>query len=227
MNNKQQDRSCADKDFPASALTRNWIWTLIFGIALVILGVIGLYLSVWVTLASVMVFGAMLIAAAVMHGIESFRKPDHRKGSRLENILMAAMYLAMGGYVLIDPLAASIGLTLVLGAVFAAIGVTRLVYAWQRRDRKTEALLHVLTGGVALIMAAIILMEWPVSGLWVIGLLTSVELIQNGWLLVFAALALRRIQQTHCADTVETGEDHAQADSQITPDGDNHRAAEQ
>ncbi len=208
MNNKQQGRSHARSDFPASALTRNWIWSLVFGLALVALGVIGLYLSVWVTLASVMVFGAMLITAAVLHAIEAFRKPDHRKGSRLENILMAAMYLAMGGYVLIDPLAASIGLTLVLGAVFAAIGVTRLVYAWQRRDKKMEAVLHVLTGCIALIMAAIILLEWPVSGLWVIGLLTSVELIQNGWLLVFAALGLRRVQQTQRATDAAAADEH-------------------
>ncbi len=175
------------------AAGRGWGWSLFFGILLVVLGTVGLYLSVWVTLASVMVFGGLLVAAAVLHAAEVFRGADHRRGGRLEHGLMAAMYLAMGFYVVVDPLAASVGLTLVLGAVFAAIGLTRLVYAWQRRGDRAGAAGHLLTGLAALAIAAIILFQWPISGLWAIGLLTSVELVQNGFLLVFAALGARAL----------------------------------
>jgi uncharacterized membrane protein HdeD (DUF308 family) len=36
-----------------------------------------------------------------------------------------------------------------------------------------------------------ILMEWPQSGLWIIGLFIAIELIFNGWSYVFVALAAR------------------------------------
>ena len=37
-----------------------------------------------------------------------------------------------------------------------------------------------------------IVLQWPVSGLWVIGLFVAIELILNGWSYVFVALAARK-----------------------------------
>ncbi len=171
----------------------DWRVTLAFGLLLIVLGTVGLYLSVFVTLASVLLFGGFLIAGGVLHGIEVFRKQDRRKGTRLENLLIALIYIGMGLLIAYDPVAASAGLTLMIAGLFAAMGAIRLTHAWQRRNEaRGEAAWHAVSGIIELALALIITLHWPISGLWVIGLLVSVEMIMNGWLLVFAAFAIRK-----------------------------------
>ena len=43
---------------------------------------------------------------------------------------------------------------------------------------------------VTLILGGIIISQWPVSGLWVIGLFIAIDLIISGWGYVALALAL-------------------------------------
>jgi len=45
---------------------------------------------------------------------------------------------------------------------------------------------------VSIVLGGIIVLQWPVSGLWVIGLFVAIELILNGWSYVFVALAARK-----------------------------------
>jgi hypothetical protein len=47
-------------------------------------------------------------------------------------------------------------------------------------------------GIVSIVLGGIIVAQWPVSGLWVIGLFVAVELIFHGWSYVFVALAARK-----------------------------------
>lgn len=41
-------------------------------------------------------------------------------------------------------------------------------------------------------MGAMIIAQWPVSGLWVIGLFVAIERIFNGWSYLFVAVAARK-----------------------------------
>jgi len=49
----------------------------------------------------------------------------------------------------------------------------------------------VLAGAVSAALGVMILMQWPQSGLWIIGLFIAIELIFNGWSYIFVALAAR------------------------------------
>jgi uncharacterized membrane protein HdeD (DUF308 family) len=48
------------------------------------------------------------------------------------------------------------------------------------------------SGIVSVILGVLIWAQWPVSGLWVIGLLVGIQLLFTGWSLVMLALAARR-----------------------------------
>jgi uncharacterized membrane protein HdeD (DUF308 family) len=52
---------------------------------------------------------------------------------------------------------------------------------------------EVLNGVIALIMGVVLLLEWPISGLWAIGLFVGIDLIFSGCSWVALALDLRRI----------------------------------
>ena len=49
-----------------------------------------------------------------------------------------------------------------------------------------------LVAGIgSLALGAMLYAQWPVSGLWVIGLFVAIEMIMNGWSYIVIALAAR------------------------------------
>jgi uncharacterized membrane protein HdeD (DUF308 family) len=50
-----------------------------------------------------------------------------------------------------------------------------------------------LISGIAdLVLAAVIILGWPISAVWALGLLVGINLLTSGWALVMAAFAGRR-----------------------------------
>jgi len=169
-----------------------WGWMLAFGLLMAVAGMMGIVYGAVTTIASVIAFGSVLVAAGLMHIISIFLQKDHRSKAKLENFLMGGMYLSVGIFILFDPTAATLGLTLLMGGVFFAIAGMRFMLAWQRREEKQEVIGQILGGIAALALTIIISVYWPVSALWAIGVMVSVELMMNGWILTFAALRLRQ-----------------------------------
>jgi uncharacterized membrane protein HdeD (DUF308 family) len=74
------------------------------------------------------------------------------------------------------------------------IGVLRLIMAFQLRAMKNWG--WPLIGGIAaIVLGLMILAQWPVSGLWVIGLFVAIEMIFSGWSYIFISLGARELAQ--------------------------------
>ena len=170
-------------------LKRNWGWLLGLGILFVILGCIGLGMVVGLTIASVLFLGVLLIVAGVSQIIDVF-KSSQWKGV-FWHALIAVLYIIGGGIVIYDPILASTFITVLIAWVLIIIGVTRLIMASVLREAAGWGWL-VFAGIMAIILGILILMQWPYSGLWVLGLFIAIELIVNGWTYIFIALAIRR-----------------------------------
>ncbi len=179
------------KDFETilGDLKKNWGWFLALGILLVILGFIGLGMMLALTIASVLFLGVFFLIAAVAQIINAFKGKGWK--SIAWHILSAILYGVAGVAVIINPLMASIFLTLVLGFSILIAGFTRIIMAFHIRGMKGWG--WPLVGGiVSVLLGILIIAQWPVSGLWVIGLFVAIELIMSGWSYVFLALAARR-----------------------------------
>lgn len=61
------------KDIVLGDVAKNWGWILALGILFVALGTIGLGMSVFLTIASVMFFGALLLVGGVFQIIDAFK----------------------------------------------------------------------------------------------------------------------------------------------------------
>ena len=83
-------------------------------------------------------------------------------------------------------------LTLVLAGILIAVGVIRISMGIQLRKAVAGWYWSLLSGIVSILLGGMIVFQWPVSGLWVIGLFVAIELILNGWSYVFVALAARK-----------------------------------
>ncbi|UHD17655.1 HdeD family acid-resistance protein [Thiocapsa bogorovii] len=170
-------------------LSRNWGWLLAFGVLSIILGTVGMGMTFGLTLVSVVFFGALLIVGGTFQLIDAF-KCQGWKGA-LWHILIALLYIAGGLLIVVDPVLASETLTLALAAVLIAVGLSRVIMAFQHRGQSGWGWL-VLAGLISIALGAMIIAKWPMSGMWVIGLFVAIELIFNGWAYLFVALAARR-----------------------------------
>jgi len=177
-------------------VSKNWGWLLCLGILFIILGVIGLGRLVALSLADDSFFGILI----VIGGVAQFGEALKCKGWKglAFHVLIAVLYVAGGVFVIQDPLAASVILTWILAAVLISVGIVRAVMALQIRT--TGSWFVPLLGGIlSIILGGLILVKWPLSGLFVIGLFIAIELITNGWSYIFIALAARRASKTALA----------------------------
>lgn len=179
-----------DLNFKLSSdkLKRNWGWLLALGILFVILGCVGLGMLVGLTIVSMFFFGAMLIICGILQIVDVF-KSKYWQGV-LWHALIAVFYIIGGVVVIYDPILASVIITAFLAGVLILIGCTRLIMAFSLK--KTAGWGWLLFAGIVTIALGImILMQWPVSGLWVIGLFIALEILVSGWAYIFIALSLR------------------------------------
>lgn len=171
-------------------LKKNWGWLLALGIVSILLGTIGLYMTFGLTLATVLFFGALILVGGLLQLVHSFSATGWK--SILAHVLIALLYIAAGILIIKDPVLASSVLTLVLAGILIAVGVIRISMAFQLKKAASGWYWPLLSGIVSILLGGMIVLQWPVSGLWVIGLFVAIELIVNGWSYVFVALAARK-----------------------------------
>jgi uncharacterized membrane protein HdeD (DUF308 family) len=176
---------------PLKPIAKNWKWLLALGILFIILGTIGLGMTFLLTIVKVLFLGVLLLIGGAAQLIEAFKHKGWK--SLLWNILIALFYLGAGVLVIYDPVGVSIALTLVLAFALIAIGIFRIIMALQFKLAQVRWM-TLLSGIASIVLGALILAQWPVSGLWVIGLFVAIELIIHGWSYVFIALAARQAQ---------------------------------
>ncbi|STX28407.1 HdeD protein [Legionella beliardensis] len=182
------DNNTSNKLAIPASLRRHWGWLLGLGILFIVLGALALGMLVSVTLASILVIGVLLIIAGAGQLIDAFKCKGWK--AILWHVLIALLYIWAGALIIYDPVLASAILTAMLAWLLIAIGFIRFVMAFTLKQNKGSFWL-ILAGLASIIMGVIILSSWPVSGLWVIGLLIAIELLISGWSYVFFALALR------------------------------------
>ena len=173
-------------------LKKTWGWLLALGILSLVLGTLGFYMTFGLTLASVLFFGILLVVEGIVQLVDAFTCKGWK--SVLWHVLIALLYVWGGIVMIMDPVLASSVLTLMLAWILIAVGVFRAIMAFQLRP-VNGWFWPLLSGLISILLGAMIIAHWPLSGLWVIGLFVAIELIFNGWSYVFIALAARRASQ--------------------------------
>ena len=179
----------AIRDTVFGGLKKKWGWLLALGISLIVLGTLGLWMSFAMTLATVILFGALLAVGGVFQLLNAFQLRGWK--SVLWHVLIALLYIAAGIVIFIDPVFASLGLTMALAWILIAVGLLRILMAIQLRPAGGW-FWPLVSGLISILLGAMILTQWPASGFWVIGLFVAIEMIFGGWSSVFVALAARK-----------------------------------
>ena len=174
----------------SAEVQKHWGWLLALGIISIVLGTLGFYMTFALTLASVLFFGVLILAAGLFQLVHAFTCKGWK--SVLWHVLIALLYIAAGVDIIMDPARASVVLTLVLAGILIAVGLVRIIMAFQLRPAAAGWFWVALSGLVSIVLGGMILGQWPESGMWVIGLFVAIELIFNGWSYLFMALDARK-----------------------------------
>jgi len=170
-------------------IRRNWGWFLVLGIALIVIGVFALIAAEIATLASVLLFGWLILIGGIFEIVTSFWA-RHWSGFFLD-LFAGLLYAVIGIMILAHPVAAAAGLTLALAVLFLTSGAFRIGAALMLRYPNWGW--SVLDGVVSLILGVMIAGGWPESSLLIIGTFVGIVLIFRGWAWVMFALAVRRL----------------------------------
>jgi uncharacterized membrane protein HdeD (DUF308 family) len=170
-------------------LRERWGWFLGLGILLVVLGTVALGSTFLLTLASVLVFGWLLVVAGALQTAHAFM--TKRWGGFFLDLLTGLLYVVIGFMVVANPGATAVALTLLIAVFLIFAGVFRVVVALSVPfHNRIWLLLH---GLINLLLGVAIWQQWPLSGLWVIGLFVGIDMIFNGWALVMLGLAAKSL----------------------------------
>jgi uncharacterized membrane protein HdeD (DUF308 family) len=158
-------------------LRGKWAAITAFGVLLVVLGAAALFFSLIATIATVTLNGLLfLIAGAAEIGIGMHSRGW---GQFFLWVIGGILYLAAGALCIVNPLLASVVLTLFLGAGLIAAGAVRAYLAARLPAGQPRGLLF-LAAAVTILLGLIIVSHWPSDSVYVLGTLLGVDLLFHG-----------------------------------------------
>jgi uncharacterized membrane protein HdeD (DUF308 family) len=174
------------------AIREHWGLFLIQGLVMVILGLLAVAAPVIATLAVEIYAGWLFLISGIV-GLVTLLKTRNIPAFWW-TLIAAALAILVGVLLIFKPAAGILTLTLVLTAFFIAEGMTQIVAAFMYRKVLANSWAWALFSGIVdLILAAIIIMGWPGTAAWALGLLVGINLFMSGLALVMLAIGSRSL----------------------------------
>lgn len=174
---------------PADLVRHASTWSILWGVLLIILGMLALASPFLAAVAVSVVIAWLIVMAGVVHLILAFHA--HRAGSLIWKLLVGLAYLFFGAYLLLHPVLGVASLTLVLASLFLIEGILNIVLYLQMRSVRGSSWV-LLDGIITLLLGLLIYLQWPSSSVWAIGTLVGVSMIISGITRVMLSFAVRK-----------------------------------
>lgn len=174
------------------ALAVNWGWALFLGLLISALGIFAIIRSRAITQIAVSLYGILLLISAVAILVFDFLLaglwPDF-----FVHVLWATLVGIVGFILLSRPLQSAEALTLLIAFYFIVGGLATMGFAFS--SHVDGLWIHLTQGGMSLLLGAILLAGWPITGDWAIGTFIGVDLLFKGSSIIAMGLGLRAISE--------------------------------
>jgi uncharacterized membrane protein HdeD (DUF308 family) len=172
------------------ALGAHWRLFMFQGVVMIVLGVLAVLAPVVATIVIDIYIGWLLVISGLVGLVAMFSAKN--LPAFLWTLITAALSLAVGALLVWKPIEGALSLTILLTAFFIAEGIFQSATSVAYRDAMAGSWGWMLVSGISdLVLAAIIILGWPMTAVWVLGLLVGINLITSGWAIVMAAIAGR------------------------------------
>lgn len=163
----------------------------IMGIVSIILGVVAITAPLVAGKAVVIVIGVSLLMTGIVQIITGLRAEGW--SHRLPPLVLGAITAVAGFGVVGHPLFGLSFLTLLIAIFFVVEGIWKIIGSFSYRP--ASGWLAVLVSGIlTLMLGAMIWSQWPVSGMWAVGVLVGVDLVMTGISLLMLATTINRVK---------------------------------
>ena len=163
---------------------------IVTSIVLILIGIVGIALPQFLSTAIALFIGWLLLFAG---GIALF-VTWHGFRDRWVAWLKPFVLFAVGLLILLNPLAGTAALGLVLAIYFLFDGFAGVGSAWEMRPQSGWGWL-MFNGVTSLLLALIFILGWPFSSAWLIGLFIGISLFIDGVSLLMLCLASPPLQE--------------------------------
>ncbi|MFW2373843.1 MAG: HdeD family acid-resistance protein [Gammaproteobacteria bacterium] len=162
----------------------------IWGGAVVILGFFAL-MAPWVSgITTTMLIAILMVSAGLAKSIYAFKAETFWQG--LGKFLFGGISILFGVFIFFIPQVGLLSIAMILAIYFAADGVLEIIAGFKIRPDSGWGLL-LFNGIVSLLLGVLILADWPVSGMYAVGILVGVRLIFAGWSIIALGMTAEAI----------------------------------
>jgi uncharacterized membrane protein HdeD (DUF308 family) len=164
-------------------------WVIFAGITSLVVGTAAVIYTGTATIASVVLFGWLLMVAGFMQTVNAFQVRSW-SGFFLY-LLDGIVRTVVGALLVLYPNAGAESITLLLSFYFVVAGLFKTFgsialqfpsWGWS-----------VASGVVSVALGVMLAMQWPTSATWFIGFAVGLDLILYGWALLMFAAAIKKV----------------------------------
>ncbi len=170
-----------------------WKWITALAVIFALLGSTGLFTALTLHTLHAQTLGVLLGVGGLLQIWQCLRVSGWK--GRLWHFIIAVLYLGAAGLVLSSPEQASGLFATLIAGILLAIGISRLFLAL-RSDKAGGSIITLISGLGALALGALLVLKWPVSGLFAVGLFVSLDLMLQALSVFAIARAARKFTAT-------------------------------
>jgi uncharacterized membrane protein HdeD (DUF308 family) len=174
-----------------AALHQHWVYFLVEGVVLVVLGATAIVIPALATIAVTIIVGWLVLVSGVVGLFTTFSM--RTAPGFWWSLLSAVLGIVVGVLLLAAPLSGALSLTLLLVGFFIIEGAVSIMFAFDhKRELSGQWGWMLVSGVVDLVLAALVFAGLPSSAAWAIGLLVGINMVFGGCALIAMALHARK-----------------------------------
>ena len=173
-------------------LAVHWGWVVALGIAVGLLGSLAIMRANIATAIAVRLLGFLIFMSGVAVLLFSFATQGYWIDF-LVHILWASLIVAAGLALLMWPTIGAEAITVIIAIYFFAEGMTFIGFAFA--SHIDGMWIFLIQGMFAMLLGGLLMIGWPVSGLWAIGTFIGIDLLFKGAQIIALGLGLRAISE--------------------------------
>ncbi len=167
-----------------------WVFMLIAGVIALVGGIFALFNPLAATITAVLLTAWIFIIVGIIEIFSIFSATGW--GGRIWALLLGALTIFLGVWMLSNPLPSVLALTWLIGILFLATGATKVILSFGVRGTGYFWIV-LLSGILSIVLGIMVLSNFPYSAAVVLGTLLAIELISSGAANIALALRLREV----------------------------------
>jgi uncharacterized membrane protein HdeD (DUF308 family) len=173
-------------------LAVHWGWVIALGVLVGALGILAIWRAQLASTLAVGFLGAIILVSGVSILLFAFLTGGYWTDF-LIHVIWAALVVIAGIVLLTRPMMGAQAITMVIAIYFLAEGVAIISFALA--THADDIWSYLTQGAIALLLGGMLIIGWPITGLWAIGTFIGVDLLFKSWMIIALGLGLRTVSE--------------------------------